>query len=163
MAEWRRLSWMEDDPARLERELAAMPVVAPDLVWNGRAWTGHPPLWPFERPSPDGLTAFVKDRRLTVEVTYYESFPMVAPRFMPIDPEPDIAVRTRHEWHVNGDGSLCLFQNFTDWDPYSTAADLMPKASGWFLEYLLLASGRIDAMSGAGIVNDGQHDHLLCD
>lgn len=161
MPEWPRVSWLDDDPARLERELAAMPVVAPDLSWNGRCWTGHAPLWPFERPHPDGLLSFVGDRRLQVEIFYLESFPMVAPRFMPVDPEPDISVRTRHDWHVNGDGSLCMFQNFSDWDPFSTAADLVPKASGWFLEYLLLSSGRIDTMTVHGIVDDDQLDHFL--
>lgn len=163
MAQWQRVSWMDDDPARLERELEAMPDVAPELAWNGRAWSGPAPLWPFDRPVPSGLAAFVGDRRLTLEITYFESFPMVAPRFTPVDPEPDIAVRTRHEWHVNGDGSLCMFQNYSDWDPFSTAADLIPKASGWFLEYLLLSSGRIDAMSVGGIVNDDQHDHRFTD
>ena len=163
MAEWRRVSWMEDDPARLELELAAMPEVAPGLTWDGYAWRGQAPLWPFERPCPDGLETFVGDRRLMLEVTYFESFPMVAPRFMPLDPEPDIAARTRHEWHVNGDGSLCMFQNFADWDPYATAADLIPKASGWFLEYLLLTSARIDSMSIGGIASDDQHDHFFAD
>jgi len=138
-----------------------MPKVAPDLTWDGQCWTGHTPLWPFERLQPEGLLSFVGNRRLEVEISYLESFPMVAPRFMPVDPEPDMSVRTRNDWHVNGDGSLCMFQNFTDWDPFKTAADLVPKAAGWFLEYLLLSSGQIEGMTVNGIVNDDQLDHLL--
>lgn len=138
-----------------------MPIVAPDLAWDGQRWTGSAPLWAFERPSPDGLLSFVGDRRLKLEISYLESFPMVAPRFTPIDPVPHISVWTRHDWHVNGDGSLCMFQNFNDWDPFSTAADLVPKAAGWFLEYLLLSSGRIERMTVNGIVDDDRLDSLL--
>ncbi len=86
---------------------------------------------------------------------------MVAPRFVPIDPEPDFRVRTMNAWHVNGDGSLCMFQNSTDWDPWSTAAELIPKASGWFLEYLLLTDRRIERMTETGIVRDASLDHLF--
>lgn len=156
-----RLSWLEDDPARLDRELAAIPEVATNLRWDGQRWAGHAPLWPFGRPLPEGLLLFVGDRRLQLEISYLESFPMLAPRFVPVDPEPDISVRTLHDWHVNGDGSICLFQDFTSWDPLVTAAELVPKAAGWFLEYLLLSSGRIEAMTVSGIVNDDRLDHLM--
>ncbi len=138
-----------------------MPEVAPDLTWDGRCWTGHAPLWPFGRPQPDGLLAFVGGRRFQLEISYPESFPMLAPRFMPADPEPNIFVRTRQDWHVNGDGSLCMFQDFIDWDPFATAAELVPKAAGWFLEFLLLSSDQIEAMTVNGIVDDGQFDDLL--
>lgn len=138
-----------------------MPLVAPEFEWTGAGWRGVAPMWPFERPAPLHLEAFLADRRFELEVVYLESFPMVAPRFVPLDPEPDLFVRTMHEWHVNGDGSLCLFQNSTDWDPWSTAADLVPKASGWFLEYLLLKDERIEHMTVSGIVADDSLDHFF--
>ena len=47
-----------------------------------------------------------------------------------------------HTWHVNGDGSLCLMQAADDWQPEDTAADLVRKACGWFVEYLLVEAGR---------------------
>lgn len=161
MIEALRESWAEDDPPRLERELAAMPSVAPGLTWDGLRWSGTVPLWPFERPRPAGLDSYVGDRRLSIEISYYESFPMVAPRFVPIDPRPELIERTQHRWHVNGDGSLCLFQTFSDWDPFATAADLVPKAAGWFLEYLLMKDRAVEAMTTAGIVLDDSLDHLF--
>ncbi len=156
-----RVSWVDDEPARFARELEAMPAVAPDLHWVGSHWEGLLPLWPFERPEPPGLVEFTSGRRLRVEVHYLESFPMVAPRFLPIHPQPEIAVRTMHRWHVAGDGSLCLFQNFTDWQPVNTAADLVPKAAGWFLESLLMVDDVIEAMSTGGIADDDCLDHLF--
>jgi hypothetical protein len=156
-----RVSWVDDEPARFARELDAMPAAAPDLQWTGSCWEGLLPLWPFDRPAPWGLTEFACGRRFRVEVHYLESFPMVAPRFLPIDPQPEIAVWTMNRWHVAGDGSLCLFQNFTDWHPLNTAADLVPKAAGWFLEFLLMKDGVIDAMSTGGIAVDDSLDHLL--
>lgn len=161
MAVLERLSWFDDDPARLQRELDAMPAVAPALVWTGGHWAGELPLWPMERPEPATLREYVGDRRFRVEVHYFESFPMVAPRFIPIEPEPEIAVWTMHRWHVSGDGSLCLFQNFIDWDPSGTAADLVPKAAGWFLEYLLMEDGAIEHMTVNGIATNDSHDHLF--
>lgn len=156
-----RIRWFEDDPARLEREIEAMKPVAARLTWAGGHWVGRLPLWPMERPEPIGLRDYVRARRLQVEVHYLESFPMVAPRFLPIDPEPPLTVRTMSRWHVLGDGALCLFQNFTDWEPHCTAADLVPKAAGWFLEYLLMDDGRIDAMTESGMASNDELDSLF--
>lgn len=156
-----RVSWVDDEPARFSRELEAMPEVAPDLHWLGSHWEGFVPLWPIDRPEPPGLVEFTSGRRFRVEVHYLESFPMVAPRFLPTDPQPEIAVWTMNRWHVAGDGSLCLLQNFTDWHPVNTAADLVPKAAGWFLEYLLMVDGVIEAMSTGGIAADDSLDHLF--
>lgn len=138
-----------------------MPLVAPDLGWTGSHWLGTLPLWPFDRSEPPGLAAFAAGRSFQVEVSYLESFPMVAPRFSPIDPRPEIGVWTMSHWHVAGDGSLCLFQNFTDWHPTNTAADLVPKAAGWFLEYLLMTDNSIEMMSTDGIAHDASFDHLF--
>lgn len=140
-----------------------MAAVAPDLAWDEGAatWTGEVPHWPFVRPRPASLEAFLCGRRLFARVEYSQAFPMVAPRIVPLDPEPDPMVRTRHDWHVNGDGSLCLLQHASDWDGTGTAAELVVKAAGWFLEYLLMEASRIEHMSEAGIVNDDSFDHLL--
>jgi hypothetical protein len=69
--------------------------------------------------------------------------------------------RTQQDWHVNGDGSLCLLQEAQDWSPTGTAADLVVKAAGWFLEYLLMEQGRIPAMTTNGIATDDSLDALL--
>ena len=152
---------MEDDPLRLKRELEAMPAAAPQITWMGDHWAGELPVWPFGRPEPPALSDYLARRRFSVEIRYYESFPMSAPRFIPIDPDPPIAVWTMNRWHVAGDGSLCLFQNFTDWDPFCTAADLVPKAAGWFLEYLLMSDGVVEEMTPRGIAVDDSLDHLF--
>lgn len=161
MPDLERVSWFVDEPVVLERELAAMPSVAPELAWVDGHWEGVLPLWPFQRAEPPALLDFVGDRRFRVEVHYYESFPMVAPRFMPVEPQPEIAVWTMHRWHVMGDGSLCLFQNFTDWHPSNTAADLVPKAAGWFLEYLLIVDNAVEQMTVEGIARSDELDHLF--
>jgi ubiquitin-protein ligase len=156
-----RLRWFDDDPARLQRELAAMATAAPHLMWFGAHWAGELPLWPMERPEPAALRSYVGSRRFVVEIHYPESFPMVAPRFVPIEPEPELSVRTLNVWHVLGDGALCMFQSSSDWDPHCTAADLVPKAAGWYLEYLLMQDGRIDSMTQAGIVLNDELDGLF--
>jgi len=158
-----RIPWTAAEPSRFAAELQAMAAVAPGLAWDERvgAWVGAAPEWPFPRPRPGGLDEFLDGRRLLARVEYSQAFPMVAPRVVPISPEPDPMVRTQHEWHVNGDGSLCLLQRASDWDGAGAAAELVVKASGWFLEYLLMEAGRIDRMSEAGIVNDDSRDHLF--
>jgi hypothetical protein len=161
VSEWPRVSWLDAEAVRVERERDAMHRVAPEFDWTGAGWKGTPPVWPFERAVPDQLDAFLGERRFQLDIVYLESFPMVPPRFLPVDPEPDLRVRTMHAWHVNGDGSLCLFQNTTDWNPWTTAADLLPKASGWFLEYLLLMDDRIEHMTVNGIAGDSSLDHLF--
>jgi hypothetical protein len=70
-------------------------------------------------------------------------------------------VRTQHDWHVNGDGTVCLFQSASDWTGGDTAADLVVKSAGWFLEYLLMEAGLIERMTANGIVSDPVHDHLF--
>lgn len=160
-----RISWLAAEPARYRREHDAMGAVAPDMEWSAGAlsggWTGAIPVWPFERPSPEGLSEFLAGRRLTVAVVYRESFPMTEPQIFPIDPIPDSSLRALHEWHLNGDGSLCLLRRATDWRGKETAADLVVKASGWFLEYLLLVDGLQTAMTECGIVSDPSLDYLL--
>jgi hypothetical protein len=162
MTEWPTISWQAAEPRVLAREREAMPPIAPKLRWlDEGGWEGELPVWPFERAQPPGLLEFLAGRRFTVFIRYPESFPMYPPAFWPLDPMPPVHVRSMGQWHVNPDGSLCLLQSTSAWDPGSTAADLVPKAAGWFLEYLLESAGLIDAMTEAGIVHDHQHDHLL--
>jgi hypothetical protein len=163
MADWPRERWIEAEPNRVEAEKATMATTAPDLEWrdDGRGWEGVAPAWPFERPRPRELDVFLRGRRFRLRVEYLEGFPMAPPRVIPLEPEPDPAVRTQHDWHVNPDGSVCLFQSASDWTGTETAADLVVKAAGWFLEYLLMEAGLIDRMSVNGIANDSVHDHLF--
>ncbi len=65
------------------------------------------------------------------------------------------------QWHVMGDGSLCLLQEVLEWTGRETIDQLVIKAAGWFLEFLLLREGVIDAMTEAGIATDNSIDHLL--
>lgn len=156
---------MEAEPARLARERQEMKRVAPDLAWDedlaAGGWTGLAPQWPFDRPRPAGLEALLQGRRLMLRVEYTEAFPMVEPRLWPLDPEPPIERRTAHTWHLNGNGSLCLLQSASDWSGRESAADLVVKASGWFIEYLLLERGEIGAMTEAGIHADPSLDPIL--
>jgi hypothetical protein len=86
---------------------------------------------------------------------------MVEPILIPLHPEVPLDRRTMHDWHVNGDGSLCLSQRATDWQPGDTAADLVLKAAGWFIEYRLIEEGSREAMTERGIVNDDGLDYLI--
>lgn len=86
---------------------------------------------------------------------------MTAPRLYPREPEIPMERRTQHRWHVNGDGSLCLMQAADDWQPTHTAADLVCKSAGWFIEYLLVDQGELDAMTTRGIYVSTDVDALL--
>jgi hypothetical protein len=142
-----------------------MAAVAPGLVWQddnrAGAWQGEAPVWPFERLRPAGLDEFLSSARLTIRVQYLQAYPMVPPLVYPLDPEVDFGVWTLHDWHVNGDGSLCLLQRASDWTGRSTAADLVVKAAGWFLEYLLLVRKVRSSMTECGIVHDDSLDELF--
>lgn len=157
-----REHWIDAEPQRAMREREEMAREAPELEWLPEGgWEGLIPMWPFDRPQPAGLEAFLNHRRLRVLIEYPQSFPMVEPSIFPIDPEPEIYQRTQTQWHVMGDGSLCLFQNASDWTGRETAADLIVKTAGWFLEYELMQRGLIDEMTRDGIVNDASLDHLF--
>jgi hypothetical protein len=75
-----------------------------------------------------------------------------------MEPEPALWVRTSQRWHVKGDGSLCLIQDANDWTGAAPAAALIPKVAGWFLEYLLLTRGYVEAMSLCGIASSDEFD-----
>ena len=160
-------SWWVDETHRLQREISAMRKVAPDLRWltaeeePSGGWEGPVPLWPFDRPAPTGLSALVGDRPLQVRIRCGHAFPMVEPAAYPLNVDlPNIAFGWT-TWHVLPDGALCLLQESVAWDPRVAAAELIPKISGWFLEYQLLSSGLVQAMTVTGIVADDSRDHLL--
>lgn len=158
------VTWLDAEPRRLLQEREAMSAVAPDLNWieeAGGGWEGFAPVWPFERASPKGLGRLLAGRLFRIRVDYSHAFPMVEPTVWPLDPSPDPRYRTQAVWHVNPDGSLCLLQAASDWTGHETAADMVVKAAGWFLEYRLMEAGLIERMTETGIVNDDSLDHLL--
>jgi hypothetical protein len=69
--------------------------------------------------------------------------------------------RLRHDWHINGDGTLCLLAADSLWRPDDTAADLLLKASGWIIEYRLKERGLIESMSDTGLYDDASRDNLI--
>jgi len=158
------LSWWQVEPDLLRREQQAMAALAPELAWvpaGPGQWVGLAPIWPFERPAPPGLIGLLAGRRLQLEVRYSHAFPVVAPKVWSIDPQPALEQRTQHAWHVNGDGSLCLLRDAAAWTGREPAAELVIKAAGWFIEYLLLSDGRIEEMTSAGIATDSCLDGLI--
>jgi hypothetical protein len=165
------ISWVEAEPERMAAERGAMAVTAPDLTWRddllwpgGRlayGWLGQAPVWAADRPKPPGIDELLDGRRLEVAVLYPEAFPAVPPALFPQDPKIPLERRTQHRWHVNGDGSLCLMQTVDDWQLTATAADLVRKASGWFIEYLLVDREEVEAMTERGIFLDTSLDDML--
>lgn len=164
------IRWFDAEPRRLEREQEAMARLAGDLHWIDSSadlpaggWEGDAPAWPFEREPPEpGLSRLLDGRRLPSRVQYLESFPAVEPKLWPLlDPPPDPLYRTQDIWHVNGDGSLCLLQTADLWTGRETAADLVVKASGWFIEYLLMEAKAIERMTLSGINSDTSLDDLI--
>lgn len=145
-----------------------MRLIAPALTWLAAdiepsgGWEGQVPLWPFDRPEPPGLP-LLTGGPLTVRVTCGHAFPMVEPEFYPLNVDLPAAAFGWATWHVAPDGALCLLQESVAWDPRATAADLIPKVSGWFLEYHLLTRGLIEQMTVSGIAIDDSFDRLLAE
>jgi hypothetical protein len=86
---------------------------------------------------------------------------MVPAELYPVEPDVPMDRRTQHRWHMNGDGSICLMQAAEDWRLTDTAADLVLKASGWFIEYLLVETGDLDHMTKRGVGSSEEIDALL--
>lgn len=169
--ELQRISWLEAEADRAAAEQAEMADRAPEMEWrtdlrwpNGRigaGWEGLAPGWGAERPEPPGVSNLLAARRLRLRVLCPEAFPMVPPDIFPLDPDVAIGRRTLQQWHVNGDGSVCLMQAAEDWQPENSAADLVCKASGWFIEYLLVEAGDLDTMTIRGVYVSDEIDALL--
>ena len=166
-------SWADAEPEVVQRERAAMAAWAPDMNWrddlewrDGRralGWVGSAPPWGGDRDMPAGTEELLDDRRLEIAAIYPEAFPAVPAEIFPRDPEVPLSRRTLSTWHLNGDGSLCLMQAADDWNLSDTAADLVRKASGWFIEYLLLDGGRIERMTERGIFADTSLDPAIAE
>lgn len=160
--------WYEAHPERWRREIEAMSDVAPELNWcddlkgtTGGGWVGTAPKWPFAREPPRDLDGFLDGGVFQLEIRCSAAHPATAPAFHPIDPVPDLFVRTYQAWHVMGDGSLCLLQSALDWTGHELTSELIVKAAGWYLEYLLLRANKIEAMTVAGIATDDQLDRYF--
>ena len=54
-----------------------------------------------------------------------------------------------------------LGQRTEDWRPTDTAADLVLKASGWFIEYLLIENNDLEHMTDRGVGSSDEIDALL--
>jgi len=160
-------SWWQDEPGRLAAELVAMRAAAPGLAWQDAepsgGWRGTLPLWPFGRPEPPGLLSLVGGRPLEVQITCGHAFPMVEPAVRPVSVEVPFEALGWTSWHVAPGGTLCLLQESAQWDPASAAADLIPKVSGWYIEFCLKKAGHIDAMTISGIAEDSSLDGLLAE
>jgi hypothetical protein len=157
------IRWWQDDPRRFAAECAAMEKAAPDLRWSDKGlggWSGAVPLWPFGRTPPRGLADLVENQPLQVTVTCWPAHPMLAPLVFP-DVEPPIEALGLNTWHLLPSGALCLFRGTSWWDPARLAADLVPKISGWYIEYHLMMRRCIHQMPDRGIDADDRLDQVV--
>ncbi|WP_203780151.1 hypothetical protein [Paractinoplanes rishiriensis] len=158
------INWWEAEPHRFAQDQEEVAARFPDLRWVAEGagrWEGRLPMWPLDRPQPPGLTELLGGSGMVVVIVYRQAYPMVAPRIYPVDPRPEPLECTQHRWHVLGDGSLCLFQSETAWNPNDSICDLIVKAAAWRIEYALVKAGAIDGMTLNGIVSDSGHDALI--
>jgi hypothetical protein len=161
------ISWVDAEPNRVEFEKREMQDRAPDMEWRqgggfpSGGFEGLAPEWPFNRDQPKKLQTLTAGKRLSVRLQFWEGYPAQPPRLFPLDPEPPREERLREEVHVNGDGSICLILHPSDWSSSECAADLLTKASGWFLEYLAVKGGLVDAMSPAGMFASTELDKRI--
>lgn len=164
--------WTQDEPARLKRDQSEVAAFAPllqyrapepgnDTEFRHGGWVGELPLWPFERPQPEGLGDLIGQHGLVMTLDYSAAHPVVAPVIYPIDPQPSIQEQTQAAWHVAPGGSLCLFQSEGAWRPEASITELLAKAAGWRIEYALMKAGVIERMTIGGIVSDSSSDHLI--
>lgn len=161
--------WTEAEPRRLARDLDEIASFAPQLEYRAPAddgllhggWVGQLRRWPFDRPQPHGLDELLGEDELCIILSYSAAHPVVPPVIYPTTPEPTIWEQTQSAWHVAPGGSLCLLQSDNDWQPETSVAELLAKASGWRIEYALMKANVIEQMSVNGIVSDASYDHLL--
>ncbi len=158
------INWWDAEPSRHAKDQQEVAARFPDLRWvpeNPGRWEGRLPMWPLDRTPPAGLLDLLGGEGMQVVILYRQAYPMVPPRIYPVDPRPEPLECTQHRWHVMGDGSLCLFQTETAWDPADSICDLLVKAAAWRVEYALLKAGALTEMTVNGIVRDSQHDDLI--
>lgn len=137
--------------------------IAPELVWDSdcEVWQGLAPVWPFDRDAPPRLDAFLGGDRFEVVIEPRPAHPAVPPRIWPVDPTPIPEQWTDTAWHTLGDGSLCVVREYYTWTGAESCAALVPTAAGWFLEFLLMTAGVIDAMTVCGIETSTELDDLF--
>jgi hypothetical protein len=160
------VTWWECEPRRLARDLREVGELFPELMWTSEGaggWDGRLPRWPFQRPEPDGLHELVGEKGLLVAVRYRHAYPVVEPAVFPLDPVPRLQEYLHTRFHVKGDGSLCLLQDFSTWTGRQSVTDLLVKAAGWRIEYALLRAGVVESMTVNGIVNDDCRDLLVAE
>ncbi|MFX0577116.1 hypothetical protein [Nocardia nepalensis] len=156
--------WWVHEPQRFDADCDEMARRFPGLAWipeGSGQWEGELPLWPFDRPQPAGLEAWLGGRGLRLQVQCGQAYPVVAPRLFALDPEPGLHQRLLHRWHVNSDGSLCLLADPTRWTNRMSLSDLLLKAAGWRIEYELMVAGVLESMTDNGIVSDDVLDALI--
>jgi hypothetical protein len=164
--------WSADDPERLEADVADVAAFAPDLVFvapgelneiaaqHDGLWYGVLPIWPFDRVAPEGLERLVP-RGLKCVVICSPVHPVLPPDVIPVDPKPLALEHSMHVWHVAPYGNLCLMQSYGAWDPKEKVSQLLLKACGWHIEYALMKSDAISAMTLNGIANDPSLDETI--
>ena len=160
------LPWWHDDPKRLEDERAAMFAVAPDLIWRfegSGGWVGTVPTWPMPRPQPKGIVALVDGRPFNVRISCSPAHPMIEPLVWPKNIALPTLALGLTQWHLLPSGTLCLLQDHTSWNPSDLISELIPKISGWYIEYHLKTKDLIDRMTEQGIAVDDSLDSLLND
>lgn len=158
--------WWQVQPALLTHVLSDLDQAGFELTWHPTSsgvLTGRLPKWPLDRPAPEGLDDLLGSDGMVIEVVFGHAFPMVLPAVRPVEPEVPWDRRTQHMWHVNGNGTLCLLQSAQAWNPQTPLSDVLRKSAAWYVEYRLLESGVIDAMSTNGIVSDDSYDHLVAE
>lgn len=155
-------TWWECEPARFHIDRESTARRFPNLTWEPKGagyLSGRLPIWPFDRPVPDGFELTDADG-LDVVVEFGHAYPVVEPRIVPVDPEPLVDERSYTQWHVLPDGGLCLLRDADQWDVRSPLEGLLLKAAGWRLEYWLIKNGLREAMTESGIARDPSLDHL---
>jgi len=123
-----RFEWWRHEPGRLDAGRRQLQVQFPDLTWSTTdhgQWSGELPLWPFVRERPYGLDDLLGGRGISKKKMCGQAYPAAPPRILPQDPDPEIAERTQHRWHVNGDGTLCVFQDEALWNTRATLSDVL--------------------------------------
>jgi hypothetical protein len=158
------ITWWQDDPERLDAELMAMGEAAPQLEWFDEGlggWHGEVPLWPFERPQPRGLERLVGQRPLSVRVFCRPVHPMMAPIVRPLGVDVPLEALGYNTWHLLPSGSLCLLRGTAWWDPARLVADLIPKISGWYIEYHLMKRECLKRMPDRGVDLDDALDAVI--
>ena len=158
-----RTTWWAAEPELQAAEHAAITTPFPGLKWVGtgaRSWVGELQSWPFERCAPEGLSFLLGKAPFKVRVQYGHAFPASPPAVF-VTPTPPTELRSFTDYHVLGDGSLCLLRDADQWTTSSQTTGLILKAASWRIEYALFQLGKINKLTESGIVVDTSLDPLI--